>query len=211
MMYGVHLNMYIVHFRCGGVNMYSAGMSYPSKTDRRTILAAAMNQVAQYGIGKLAIRSVAAELGLAPNALYRYFDNLAALAAALADESRTRLLDKLQTAVSAGHPADTIRAIAESYLQFSRDHPALFALTLLPGAAEDDAEPSHLKSWNFTRAHVARLYGEERASEATVALWAFLHGMTALEAAGIFGETKPASSVEFGLQMWIDAAGPGPK
>jgi AcrR family transcriptional regulator len=182
-------------------------MSYPSKTDRQTILGVAMNQVAQHGIGKLAIRSVAAELGLAPNALYRYFDNLAALVAALADESRSRLLAQLQAAAGDHPPVQTIRAIADAYLQFSRDHPAVFALTLLPGAAESDAEPSHLKSWNFTRGHVARLYGEARAPEATVALWAFLHGMTALEAAGVFGEAKPASSFEFGLAMWIDAAG----
>jgi AcrR family transcriptional regulator len=182
-------------------------MSYPSKTDRNAILAVAMNQVAQYGIGKLAIRSVAAELGLAPNALYRYFDNLAALAAALADESRSRLLEALRAAAGERPPVDTIRAIAARYLQFSRDHPSLFALTLQPGAETDDAAPSHLQSWDFTRGHVARLYGEERAPEATVALWAFLHGMTALEAAGIFGETKPASSFEFGLRMWIAGSG----
>lgn len=181
-------------------------MSYPSKTDRQAILAVAMSQVAQHGIGKLAIRSVAAELKLAPNALYRYFDNLAELAAALADESRTRLLDALRAAAGDQPPVATIRAIAASYLQFSRDHPFMFALTLQPGAAEDGAEPSHMQSWHFTRGHVARLYGEERAAEATVSLWAFLHGMTALEAAGIFGDTKPASSVEFGLAMWIAAA-----
>jgi hypothetical protein len=40
----------------------------------------------------------------------------------------------------------------------------------------------------------------------SVALWAFLHGMTVLEAAELFGELKPASSFEFGLQMWIGAA-----
>jgi hypothetical protein len=40
----------------------------------------------------------------------------------------------------------------------------------------------------------------------SVALWAFLHGMTVLEAAEVFGELKPASSFEFGLQMWIGAA-----
>jgi hypothetical protein len=40
----------------------------------------------------------------------------------------------------------------------------------------------------------------------SVALWAFLHGMTVLEAAELFGELKPASSFEFGFQMWIGAA-----
>jgi Tetracyclin repressor-like, C-terminal domain len=54
--------------------------------------------------------------------------------------------------------------------------------------------------------HVARVYGDEKAPEAAVALWAFLHGITALEAAGVFGERKPATSFEFGLRMWIRAA-----
>lgn len=181
-------------------------MSYPSKTDRQTILAVAMDQVARHGINKLAVRSVAAELGLAPNALYRYFDNLASLEAALADESRTRLLEALKAAAGHQDPVANIRGIAEAYLQFAREQPALFMLTLRPGLAETDTEPSHMQSWIFTLEHVARLYGEARAPEATVALWAFLHGMTALEAAGVLGETKPASSFEFGLRMWIAAA-----
>ena len=181
-------------------------MSYPSKTDQNAILAVAMDQAAKHGINKLAIRSVAAELQLAPNALYRYFSSLEALKAALADESRTRLLDSLQNAAGSQRPEDAIRAIAEAYLQFARDQPALFSLTLRPGATEAEAEPSHLRSWMFTLRHVARLYGEARAPEATVALWAFLHGMTALEAAGIFSERKPAGSFEFGLKMWIAAS-----
>lgn len=181
-------------------------MPYPSKTDRGAILAEAMRQVALHGVDKLAIRSVAAALDLAPNALYRYFDNLAALQGALADESRLRLLDTLQAAVTREGPEATLRAIAQAYVQFAREHPELFSLTLRPGAVETEDEPSHLKSWVFTRGHVAQLYGEERASEATVALWAFLHGITALEAAGVFGDIKPASSFEFGLQIWIAAA-----
>ena len=60
------------------------------------ILKSAMEQVSRDGISKLAVRRVAAALGLAPNALYRYFNNLGALVAALADESRRRLLQALQ-------------------------------------------------------------------------------------------------------------------
>jgi len=64
----------------------------------------------------------------------------------------------------------------------------------------------HRELCRFMLAQVARIYGETRAPEAAVALWAFLHGMTVLEAAEVFGELKPASSFEFGLQMWIGAA-----
>ncbi len=181
-------------------------MPYPSKTDRQAILSIAMEQVAQDGIQKLAIRSVAAALGLAPNALYRYFSNLAALQAALADESRRRLLRALESAAGKKPPEEAIRSIARAYVRFAREHPQLFSLTLRPLLAETEDEGPHVQSWSFVLAHVARIYGEEKAPEAAITLWAFLHGITALEAARVFGERKPASSFEFGLRMWMRAA-----
>ncbi len=167
-----------------------------------------MNQVSRDGIDKLAIRSVAAALGLAPNALYRYFPSLAALQFALAEESRRRLLGVLQKASGKKLPEAAIRAIAQAYVRFAREEPEVFSLTLLPPSPAEDTgdDASHVRSWNFVLGHVARLYGDERAPEAAVALWAFLHGMTALEAARVFGKRKPHSSFEFGLQMWIEAA-----
>lgn len=164
-----------------------------------------MEQVARDGVDKLAVRSLAAALGLAPNALYRYFSNLADLHAALAEESRRQLGEALQKAAGKKPPEAAIRSIAQAYVRFAREQPHLFSLTLMPPAAgKDDA--AHVQLWTFVLGHVARVYGEQRAPEAAVTLWAFLHGMTALEAAGVFGERKPLSSFEFGLRMWIAAA-----
>ena len=181
-------------------------MPYPSKTDRQTILATALDLVSREGIQKLAIRSVAAALGLAPNALYRYFANLAALEAALADESRLRLHGTLRKAAIKKPPEEAIRSIARAYVRFAREQPQVFSLTLLPSTPETEGEAVHVQSWRFVLEHVARVYGEKRAPEAAVALWAFLHGMTVLEAAGVFGDQKPASSFEFGLRLWLKAA-----
>lgn len=164
-----------------------------------------MKQVSRDGINKLAIRSLAAALGLTPNALYRYFSNLAALEAALADESRRLVLEALQKAAGKKSPEDAIRSLARAYVSFARKQPQLFALTLMPPTTETE-DAVHVKSWRFVLGHVARIYGEEKAPEATVALWAFLHGMTVLEAAGVFGGLKPASGFGFGLQMWIRSA-----
>ena len=181
-------------------------MAYPSKTDRATILATAMDQVAKDGTHKLAIRSVAAALGLAPNALYRYFANLAALQGALAEESRRHLLEVLEKAAGVKPPRQAILGIAQAYVRFAREHPHIFSLTLLPAADGAEDEGVHVKSWTFVLSHVARIYGEQRAPEAAIVLWAFLHGMTDLEAARVFGERKPVTSFEFGLEMWIRAA-----
>lgn len=181
-------------------------MAFPSKTDRETILATAMDQVSREGINKLAIRSVAAALGLAPNALYRYFANLASLQAALAEESRGRLQEALQKAAGKKAPEEAVRSIARAYVRFAREQPQVFSLTLLPPTVETEGEAPHVQSWRFVLGHVASIYGEKRAPEAAVVLWAFLHGMTVLEAAQVFGERKPVSSFEFGLRMWIRGA-----
>ena len=181
-------------------------MPFPSKTDRQTILATAMDQVSKDGINKLAIRSVAATLGLAPNALYRYFANLAALQAALADESRCRLHQALHKAAGKKPPLEAIRSIAKAYVRFAQEQPQVFSLTLLPSTTETEGEAVHVLMWRFVLEHVAAIYGEERAPEAAVALWAFLHGIATLKAAGIFGERKPVNSFEFGVRMWIKAS-----
>jgi hypothetical protein len=64
----------------------------------------------------------------------------------------------------------------------------------------------HIQLLRFVLGHVDRIYGEEKAPQAAVVLWAFLHGMTALQAAGVFDERQPFESFEFGLRMWIKAA-----
>jgi len=52
---------------------------------------------------------------------------------------------------------------------------------------------------------VQRIAGSDRAAQASVALWAFLHGAVALEAAHVLGERKPASGIEFALDAWLMA------
>jgi AcrR family transcriptional regulator len=44
-------------------------MPYPSKTDRQTILSAAVKVLAHRDIRGLSLRNLAASLGLAPNAI----------------------------------------------------------------------------------------------------------------------------------------------
>ena len=165
-----------------------------------------MNQVAREGVESLAIRGVASSLDLAPNALYRYFTNLSELKATLAEESRVLVLKALQKAAGQKAPKEAICSLSRAYVRFARQNPNVFALALMPATPEAEENGAHVKSWRFVLGQVARIYGERRAPEAAVALWAFLHGMTVLEAAGVFGEQKPASGFDFGLQMWIEGA-----
>ena len=180
-------------------------MAYPAKTDRGTILAAALEQVEREGVEKLAIRAIAAELGLAPNALYRYFQNLVALEAAVAEEARRQMLEAMENAVGRKGPTKAIRAISEAYLRFALERPRVFALYLRTyGAAEHT--PQCTQNTDFFLKYVTRVYGEKRASEASHALWAFLHGSAVLLDAGLVPAERAFANLKFGLELWIDGA-----
>ena len=71
-------------------------------------------------------------------------------------------------------------------------------------APEHDAT-FHESLWSFTVEQVQRIAGSARAPQASVALWAFLHGAVMLEAAQVLGELKPASGLEFGFEAWLMA------
>ena len=184
-------------------------MAHPSKTDRDSILHAAMKQVESEGVDSLGIRSVASMLGLAPNALYRYFESLAALKAAVAEEARLRMLEVMQKAVGRKGPAESIRAISEAYLRFALEQPRVFALYLKTSRPDSDipqCTPLCARNTEFFLEQVTRVYGDKRAWDASLALWAILHGLAVLREAGVLSASQSSTSLTFSLKMWIEGA-----
>ena len=179
-------------------------MPYPSKTDRQTILSAAVKDLAHGDIRDLSLRNLAASLGLAPTAIYRYFSDRSALEAALANEAARQLEFALRKAADGCEPVTTIREMSSAYIKFARDNRHLYEVMMSLHAPEHDAT-SHQSLWTFTVEQVQRIAGSDRAAQASVALWAFLHGAVALEAAQVLGEIKPASGLEFGFEAWLMA------
>jgi AcrR family transcriptional regulator len=179
-------------------------MPYPSKTDRQTILSIAVKQLAQGGIRDLSLRNIAASLGLAPNAIYRYFSDRRELEAALSSEAARQMEVALRKAAEGREPMTAIREISSAYIKFAKHHPHLYEAMMSFHAPEHDAT-SHESLWAFTVEQVQRIAGSDRAAQASVALWAFLHGAVALEAAQVLGEIKPASGLEFGFEAWLAA------
>jgi AcrR family transcriptional regulator len=179
-------------------------MPYPSKTDRQTILSAAVKELAHGGIRGLSLRNIAASLDLAPNAIYRYFSDRPALEAALANEAARQLELALRRAAEGCEPVTTIREMSSAYIKFARDNRYLYEVMMSFHAPEHDAT-FRQSLWTFTVEQVQRIAGSDRAAQASVALWAFLHGAVALEAAQVLGEIKPASGLEFGFEAWLMA------
>jgi AcrR family transcriptional regulator len=183
-------------------------MAYPSKTDRAAIIAAGVKILAKSGLRAMTWRAVAAHLKLAPNALYRYFDNREQLETAVAASVASRLHAALLKQHSAKQSPDrAVRTFATTLLQFAREQHLLYEALLVPRpvAGEDAIAPQRL--WLFALDLVSRVSGRKVAQEATVVLWAFLHGIASLQSADAFDHEKPfATSFEFGFQAWLSAA-----
>ncbi len=165
-----------------------------------------MEQLAREGMRAVTIRGLAGSLGLAPNALYRYFADRAALEGAMAAESTRQLHRSLLCAAEGKSPVEAVRSMAWSYVGFAREHHFIYEVMMLPEKESTEAAEAGGALWSFVSGQVERLTGPAQAGLASVALWALLHGMVGLEAAGACGEQKPAQGFEFGLKAWLEAA-----
>src|SRR6201992_2540788 len=114
-------------------------MPYPSKTDRQTILSAAVKPLAHAGIRDLSLRNLAASLNLAPNALYRYFSDRSALEAALAGEAARHMEVALRRPAAGHEPVTAIREMSSTYIKFAKDNRHLYDVMMSPHAPENDA------------------------------------------------------------------------
>lgn len=180
-------------------------MPYPSKTSRQAILSAAVKELAHGSIRDLSIRNIAGSLGLAPNAIYRYFSDRRALEAALSSEAARRMDVALRRAAEGREPVAALRQMSSAYVKFARENPSLYEAMMSFHAPEHDPT-LHESLWAFTVEQVQRVAGPHRAAQASVALWAFLHGAVMLEAAQVLGELKPANGLVFGFEAWLTAA-----
>jgi len=158
-------------------------MSYPKKLSREAILAAALAHIETHGVDALSMRTLATELGVAPNALYRYFPSKTDLSFALADESGRILLSALQAAAQGLSLLDAVRATAQTYLHFARTRPALYAVKMSHCKAAGEEPPSHAQVWDFVLSFTADLSTPWDREDLALSLWAALHGLVELDRA----------------------------
>jgi hypothetical protein len=110
----------------------------------------------------------------------------------------------LRRAAEGREPVTAIREMSSAYIKFAKENHHLYGVMMSPHVPEHDTT-LHQSLWTFTVEQVKRIAGSDQAAQAAVALWAFLHGAVALEAAEVLGESKPASGLGFGLDAWLMA------
>ncbi|MBV9078333.1 MAG: TetR/AcrR family transcriptional regulator [Methylobacteriaceae bacterium] len=187
-------------------------MVYPSKTSAGQIREAALAIVASEGAAALSMRTLAGRVGVAPNALYRYFADRDALIAALAEAGLRELLEALREAAAGRSGFEVFESVADRYLAFAAEHPALYPLMMSSQPAPASGRPAHEDLWSFVSGLAAELAGPDGAAGATLALWSYLHGLAELERAGLFGSLKPRETARAGLSALLRglAAAPEP-
>jgi AcrR family transcriptional regulator len=194
-------------------------MAFPSKTDSRTITVAAIDLLEREGEAALTLRRVAAQLGVTPNALYRYYRSRDVLVAAVANEVARRLLEAIDRAladIDESFEADSavrVRVLMQVYADFAATHPTLYQTftNAKASAAAELPAPFYLDLlWRRVIAILAPLTGQADAPAAAVTLWGLLHGIWALKQANRLGGGKPDSVDDFAFEALLKGLTPHP-
>lgn len=158
-------------------------MSYPKKLSREAIIETALTHIEAHGLDALSMRTLATDLGVTPNALYRYFPSKTELSFALSDEAGRILLTELQVAVQGLGMLDAVRATAQAYLHFARTRPALYAIKMSHCKSGGEEPPSHAQVWAFVLSFTEGLDTRWDREDLALSLWAALHGLVELNRA----------------------------
>jgi AcrR family transcriptional regulator len=170
----------------------------------QAVVDAAVDLADEDGLDRLTLARVADELGVKPPSLYEHVDGLEGLRKALRQRGLETMAAAFRRATTGRSRDDAVRALADAFRQFARDHPALYEATVrsverdspeIQAAAEDVLEILFAVLGGY------RIQGEE-AVHATRYLRSVLHGFASLEATGGFGMP---TDLEKSFQRIVDA------
>ncbi len=157
--------------------------------DLPTILEAATEIADTQGLHEITLASLARKLGIRSPSLYNHIDGLPGLHIKLTIYGVERLHHALTQAAVGRAGDDAIRAMAEAYITFARNHPGLYSATLSapdPNNAEWQQASTAIVD---LLVRVMQLYGldEHNALHAVRIFRSLLHGFASLEQTGGFG------------------------
>jgi AcrR family transcriptional regulator len=158
---------------------------------RGEILAAAKHLFAEQGVDHVTMRRIGAVVGVSPTALYMHFADKDALLAAIAQDTFGELLDRLEASQSSDRsPLANFRAGLRAYIEFGLARPDEYRLTFMTRLFRDTGIKTCAlemadRSFAILQDRVTDLIaaGAFRAGPASLlaeAIWATLHGVTAL-------------------------------
>lgn len=146
-------------------------------------------------VDAVALREVAARLGVRTQSLYAHVDGADGLRHALALRAHDALADHLAEAAMGHTKADAIEAIVRAYYAFAVEHPGLYDASLRP-PGDDEAMIEATKAVTRPLNVVFESYGLDRAAAVHWyrIVFAGVHGLAVLQRDGLL--TFPGSPEE---------------
>ena len=160
---------------------------------KQEILDAASDLFVKEGYENVSMRKIAERIEYSPTTIYLYFHDKAELLDSICEQTFAKLIKKLQVLRSETDPVASLKKGLRAYIEFGIKHPNHYKLTFLTEYSLDQR-----KRYEDSRAHdmghkafenlcdsVAACVGAGELADQDVettsqALWAAIHGLTAL-------------------------------
>jgi AcrR family transcriptional regulator len=170
--------------------MSSSKSGYHHGDLARALEDAAMQLLERMPAADISLREVARAADVSHNAPYHHFSDRLGLLKAIAERSMSDLLAQVRTAVAdATTPRAALLAGGTAYVRFAVEHPHAFdavydPTVCVPGSPTETMAPL-IDGLERTLADAAASAGLDRPTD-VVSLWALVHGLGTLAAAGHF-------------------------
>jgi AcrR family transcriptional regulator len=152
---------------------------------RRTILDAAREAFAAGGYDSVSMRGLAESVGLTHGSLYAYFKDKDEIFEALVEESFEQLAAALRALPGRrGDPVKFLKRAGRKYVEFGLQNPSAYEFAFILRRPGRGGQKPHL-TYDYLRLAVQRCIDQKRfrtrdADAAGQAIWAAVHGVTAL-------------------------------
>ena len=159
---------------------------------RNALVRAALEIISTGSVEQITLREVSRRVGVNHRAVYRHFEDLTALLAAVAEEGYRMLLAALEDALTPlkrATPDRRLEAIGVAYVAFALDHPAHYRI-MFGRRLNEDGRFNELEA--LAEQAYAVLAGEVRSGQASgrlvdlplretvFSLWSLTHGFASL-------------------------------
>ena len=157
---------------------------------RQLIVTTARALAEAEGWDAVTTRRLATEIEYSQPVLYKHFAGMEQIADAVAIDGFEELVGALRAAGSdAGSAHAALTRIAHAYLDFARDHPAVYdamftRTTTLRFGADEDTPPQLSAAFSVLRDAVGEVAGHLDSDTLTEVFWAALHGLVVLARTG---------------------------
>ncbi|MFC4337834.1 TetR/AcrR family transcriptional regulator [Salininema proteolyticum] len=175
---------------------------------RDSVIESAAALADERGLDRLSMSALARELGVKDASLYGHVKSLADLKLGIALSTAAASAERLAAALAGLSGADALRAFANDYRAFAREHPGRHAATRLPVPLDEVSDLAVFRRYVDLVHSVLRGYGldEPDRTDAVRFIRSMVDGFTGLEASGGFNDPRAADESWQACVEALDAA-----